>query len=136
MTETLKPIVIVVDDEPMVRRALHMHLELLGFRVLAFESAESLLANGLPADDVCLLLDMYMPGMSGLHLRRNLAESGRDLPTILMSGLDDPRTRSLMRESRPSAVLFKPFDEKTLLAALRKALGRRAKPDNRVRRAR
>lgn len=136
LMDTRKPIVIVVDDEPTVRRALQMHLELLGFGVLTFESAESLLANELPVTDACLLLDLYMPGMSGLELRRTLAESGRDLPTILMSGLDDQRTRSIMRESKPRAVLFKPFDEKALLAALRKALGRRAKPRDPARRAR
>ncbi len=136
LTETPKPIVIVVDDEPTVRRALQMQLELVGFRVLVFESAESLLANELPAGDVCLLLDIYMPGMSGLELRRTLTESGRDLPTVLMSGLDDQRTRSMMRVSKPSAVLFKPFDEKTLLVALRKAWGGRAKPRDRARRAR
>lgn len=136
LTETLKPIVIVVDDEPTVRRALQMHLELLGFRVLVFESAESVLADGLPAGDACLLLDMYMPGMSGLELRRTLAESGRDLPTILMSGLDDQRTRRMMRESKPDAVLFKPFDEKTLLVAIRKALGARVKARAQARGAR
>jgi two-component system response regulator FixJ len=95
-----------------------------------------LLTNELPVRDACLLLDIYMPGMSGLELRRTLAESGRDLPIILMSGLDDQRTRSMMRESKPHAVLFKPFDEKALLAALRKALGGWVKPHGQARRAR
>src|SRR5271170_3629139 len=84
--------VIVVDDDASVRRALRSQLQIIGFNVLDFESAEEFLASEAPADDACLLLDVYMPAMTGIELCRKLAESGRCLPTILISGRDDPQT--------------------------------------------
>jgi DNA-binding response OmpR family regulator len=67
-------------------------------------------------------LDIYMLGMSGVELCRSLAASGRQMPTILMSGLDDKKTRQIMREAKGVASLFKPFDEKALLRTIRMAL--------------
>lgn len=117
----------MVDDDSSIRAALRRQLQILGFNVLDFQSAEEFLAGELPAsDDVCLLLDVYLPGMSGIELCRNRAESGRQLPTILISGRDDRQTRKMMREANPIASLLKPFDEKTLLRAIRKALPPRA----------
>jgi FixJ family two-component response regulator len=66
-----------------------------------------------------------MQGMSGIELGRNIAASGRHFPTILTSGLDDEHTRQIMREVEPIASLFKPFDEKQLVRAIRKALRRK-----------
>jgi DNA-binding response OmpR family regulator len=60
--------------------------------------------------------------MTGIELCRNLAASGRHLPTILISGRDDDLTRQMMRKANPIAILLKPFDEKELLSAIRKAL--------------
>jgi FixJ family two-component response regulator len=114
--------VIVVDDDVSIRRALASELRILGFDVSVFKSAEELLASYLPIDNVCLLLDVYMPGMSGIELCESLAVSGRHLPTILMSGRDDEATREMMRRAEPITGLFKPFDQKTLLQAIRKAL--------------
>jgi FixJ family two-component response regulator len=114
--------VIVVDDDASIRRALGRQLRILGFDVLVFQSAEEVLVSGLPIDNACLLLDVYMPGMSGIELCQSLLASGRHLPTILMSGRDDEATRQIMRRAQPIARLFKPFDQKTLLRAIRKAL--------------
>jgi FixJ family two-component response regulator len=114
--------VIVIDDDASIRRALRTQLQILGFTVLAFQSPEDLLASGFPTDNACLLLDVYMPGTNGIELCRSLDASGRHLPTILMSGQDDRQTRQIMREAKSIARLFKPFDEKTLLRAIRKAL--------------
>jgi FixJ family two-component response regulator len=114
--------VIVVDDDTSVRRALRRQLQILGFKVLDFQSAEEFLISEFPAGDSCLLLDVYMPGMTGIELCRSLAASGRHLPTILISGSDDQRTRQMMRKANPIASLVKPFDEKKLLSAIRKAL--------------
>jgi two-component system response regulator FixJ len=118
--------VIVIDDDASIRRALRTQLQILGFTVLAFQSAEDLLASEFPTDNACLLLDVYMPGTNGIELCRSLDASGRHLPTILMSGQDDRQTRQIMREAKSIARLFKPFDEKTLLRAIRKALPNRA----------
>jgi len=114
--------VIVVDDDASVRRALRTQLQILGFNVLDFQSAEEFLTSELPTGETCLLIDVYMPGMNGVELCRSLVASGRHLPTILISGRDDLQTRQMMREANPIASLFKPFDEKTLLRAIRKAL--------------
>jgi len=112
----------VVDDDASMRRALRTHLQVLGFNVLVFQSAEDLLASEFPAVDTCLLLDVWMPGMNGVELCRNLDAAGRRMPTILMTGLDDERTTQIMREAKPVASLFKPFEEKQLIGAIRKAL--------------
>jgi two-component system CheB/CheR fusion protein len=114
--------VIVVDDDASIRRALRRQLQILGFNVLDFGSAEEFLTSEIPAGDACLLLDVYMPAMTGIELCKKMTEAGRLLPTILISGRDDAQTRKLMREAKPIASLLKPFDETSLLRAIRKAL--------------
>ena len=115
---------IVVDDDASMRRALRTQLQVLGFNVLVCQSAEELLASEFPAYDACLLLDVWMPGMNGVELCQNLAAAGRHLPTILMSGLDDERTAQIIREAGPIARLFKPFEEKQMIRAIRKSLSK------------
>ena len=112
----------MVDDDVSIRRALGRQLQILGFDVLVFQSAEDLLVSVLLIDNACLLLDVYMRGMSGIEICQSWVESGRRLPTILMSGRDDEATRQIMRQAKPIARLFKPFDQKNLLQAIRKAL--------------
>jgi two-component system, LuxR family, response regulator FixJ len=114
--------VIVVDDDASLRYALRRQLEVLGFIVLDFQSAEELLSGDLPTGNACLLSDVYMPGTNGIELCRSLAASKWHLPTILMSGSDDEQTRQMMREAYPIASLVKPFDEGSLLRAIRMVL--------------
>jgi len=122
------PTVIVVDNDLSMRRALRTQLQAAGFNVLVFESAESLLDSELAIDDACLLLDIYlMPKMSGVELCQNLAAAGRRLPTVLMSARHDELTRRIMSETKAVARLLKPFDEKALLGAIRKALRKQSK---------
>jgi FixJ family two-component response regulator len=112
----------VEDDDLSLRRALQRQLQVLGFIMLDFQSAEELLNGDLPTGNACLLLDVYLPGMNGIELCRSLAASKCYLPTILMSGRDDERTREMMREADPIASLVKPFDEESLLRAIPMAL--------------
>ena len=114
--------VIVLDDDLSVCRALKLQLEILNFNVLVFHSAEELLASEIPSEHMCLLADVYLPGMDGVSLSRHMSVHDPKVPTILMSGRDDERTARLMGEAKPVAILFKPFDQKTLLRAIRKAL--------------
>src|SRR6266436_10379807 len=72
--------VIVVDDDASMRRALRRQLQILGFDVLDFGSAEEFLTSELPTGDACLLLDVYMPAMNGIELCRKLTETGRCVP--------------------------------------------------------
>ncbi len=96
-------------------RALRRLLLAADFKVLAFDSAEAFLASKIPAGDVCLVLDIYLPGMSGIDLCRTLVASGRSLPTILMTANDNEATQKIAREAAVLATLYKPFDEDALL---------------------
>jgi FixJ family two-component response regulator len=113
--------VIVLDDDESVCRALKTQLEILGFAVRVFHNAAELLADELPSRNACLLVDVYLPGMSGIELCQRLNVEGRHLPTILMSGRDDLETKRVMRFANPIATLFKPFRQATLLRAIKRA---------------
>jgi len=104
-----------------MRRALDRLLHLLGFNVAVFDSAEAFLAIESPTSGACVLADLHLPGMSGFELCTELAESSHSIPTILMSSRNDLPTKRLMREAKPAATLFKPFDQRMLLRAIRKA---------------
>ena len=71
-----------------------------------------------PTDNACLLLDVYMPEISGIELYRNLVTSGQRLPTVLMSGRDDQEIRQIMHEAKAVACLLKPFNEELLMGAM------------------
>jgi FixJ family two-component response regulator len=114
--------VVVIDDDASMRRALRTQLQILNFDVLELDSAESFLNSESPTGEVCLLLDVYLPGMNGVELCETMAARGRSIATILISGRDDQQTRKMMRSARPIASLFKPFTEKRLLRAIQKAL--------------
>lgn len=91
-----------------MRRAVVRQLHILGFNVLDFQSAEELLATEFPTGAAYLILDVYMPAMTGIELCRTLDASGRHLRTILISGRDE-QTRKMMRDAHPVASLLKPL---------------------------
>jgi len=122
--------VVVLDDDLSVCRARKMQPESLGFEVLVIHSAECLLASRVPTQGGCLLADVYLHGMNGIELSRKLKAEGWGLPTILMSGRDDPQTLRIMREAKPIARLFKPFDEVALLRAIHRAFRRLTGPES------
>jgi FixJ family two-component response regulator len=106
-----------------MRRALRTQLQAAGFNVLVFETTESLLGDQFPTDNACLLLDIYMsPGTTGVEICHQLAAAGRQPPTVLMSACDDELTRLVLTQANAVAGLSKPFDERALLRAIRKAL--------------
>jgi FixJ family two-component response regulator len=76
----------------------------------------------MPTTDACMLVDMYLPEMSGIELCELLAESGRGLPVILITGRNDAETRRKIDQAHPVAALFKPIDEDTLLEAIASGL--------------
>jgi CheY-like chemotaxis protein len=118
----MKPTIHVIDDDASTRRALTRLILSLGFEVEVFDSAEAFLAEASPASCSCLLVDVHMPGMSGVDLCRKLAASGSTLPTILMSARADAGTKMMARSARPVTTLFKPFDEEALLSAISLAM--------------
>lgn len=102
---------------------MHRLLSSVGFQVLTFESSEALLAADLPPGDLCLLTDIYLPGVIGTELGRALNDSGRKVPVILMTARTDGQTRKLADTVEAVATLYKPFDEDALLEAINQALG-------------
>lgn len=118
------PIVIVVDDDPMVRRSLESLLKSVGLRVKTFDSAQKFLETERPQRPSCLILDVRMPGLSGPQLQERLLADQVPLPIIFISGYGTIPIS--VRTMKAGAVDFlqKPFDEQDLLDAVYKAIER------------
>ena len=123
MTET-RPIVFVVDDDLAVRRSTERLIRSIGLEVQTFTSAREFLRNPRPERPACLVLDVRMPGLSGMDLQRNLSKSGIHIPIIFITGHGDiPMS---VRAMKAGAVEFltKPFGSRGLLDAVRAAIER------------
>ena len=107
-----------MDDDESLRRALARTIRLAGFEVEAFESVEALLARGVPEGGACLVLDVGLPGIGGIELKRTLVEAGRDIPTIFITALEPADVGGPLAALAPVAVLYKPFDKEALLEAI------------------
>jgi FixJ family two-component response regulator len=122
--ETLQQqnLVVVVDDEEPVRKAVSRLLRAAGLKVRAFASGEDLLISGLLNATGCVIADIRMPGMSGLDLLAELNSRQCPIPTILITAHGDETLR--MQAMRAGAVKFlaKPVDGETLLASVQAAL--------------
>lgn len=116
----------VVDDDAAIRDALRLLLKSSGMRVETFASAEEFLGACRPPLSGCLLVDVRMPGMSGLELQERLATHGIRLPVIVITGHGD--VAMAVRAMKAGAVDFieKPFDNAALLECLRNTLARAA----------
>jgi len=114
--------VVVVDDDASVRRGLERLLGCAGYNVESFASARDFLARGDYDRPGCLVLDVRMPGQSGLDLHRVLVESHHDIPVIFITGHGD--IPMAVRAMKAGAVDFlpKPFDAQALLDAIERAL--------------
>lgn len=121
-----EPTVFVVDDDAAVRESLAMLLESAGLRVESYVSAREFLAEGDLSRPGCLILDIRMPGLSGLDLQDVLVERGVQLPVIMLTGHGD--VPAAVRAMRGGAVDFleKPFDSEVLLERIRQAFERDA----------
>ncbi len=119
--EMLK-LVAIVDDDELIRNALHGLMKEAGFRALAFASAEEFLNSGKQDHTACLIADIRMPGMSGLDLQSKLNEGHYMIPIIFITAQGDEKMR--MQALRAGAVEFltKPFDDEVLLDSVRAAL--------------
>jgi FixJ family two-component response regulator len=95
-----------------------------GFRAEAFESAEEFLRSVQMRDTNCLVVDVQMPGMSGLQLQSELAATGSDLPIIFITAFDNNDARRQAIQAGAVAFFSKPFNDEQLLQAVRTALAR------------
>jgi FixJ family two-component response regulator len=116
------PLVIVIDDDPSILRALRRLVSGAGFDVQTFERPSTLLKSALPNAQACLVVDIDLPEMNGVELCRMLAASGCTLPVILITAQTDEETRRLADEVHPVALLIKPFGRSLLINSIRSAL--------------
>jgi len=113
---------VVVDDDESVRESLPDLLRELGFAVRAFSSAKEFLSSGCVGETDFLILDIAMPEMSGPDLQLELRRSGRDIPTIFITGQKDETVRAQVLNQGAVAFLLKPFSDTALLEAVKTAL--------------
>ncbi len=115
------PKVLVVDDDASVRTGVQRLIRSAGFVVETFASAEDCL-EAWPSDNWgCLIVDIQMPGLSGLELQTKLAALGSTVPIIFITAHDDPNARSRALNGGAADFLEKPFDDEELIAAIHAA---------------
>jgi RNA polymerase sigma factor (sigma-70 family) len=117
-------IVYVIDDDPSIREAIKSLIRSVGMRVETFASAQEFMASRRPDAPSCLVLDVRMPGLSGLDLQRDLTDAAVQIPIIFITGHGDiPMS---VRAMKAGAVEFltKPFRDQDLLDAITQALER------------
>jgi FixJ family two-component response regulator len=122
--KTSDAIVFVIDDDESMREALKSLIRSVGLKVEAFASAHEFLQSRRPDLPACLILDVRMPGLSGLDLQRDLSEANIHIPIIFITGHGDiPMS---VRAMKAGAVEFltKPFRDQDLLDAIQQALER------------
>ena len=121
MTEA-ETIVFVVDDDVSMREALESLIRSAGFKVATFASAQDFLARRRADAPSCLVLDVRLPGLSGLELQKRIVEANREIPIVFITGHGDVPTS--MRAMKAGAVKFltKPFSDLDLLDSIQQAL--------------
>src|ERR1700757_4267249 len=117
-----RPLVSVVDDDESVRESLPDLLAQLGFAVKAFSSAEAFLTSDSVGQTRCLIVDIVMPGMTGIELQRELILRRQEMPIVFITAHHDETIRPLLLEPGAPDILFKPFSEAALREALNAAL--------------
>src|ERR1700744_4290998 len=114
--------IFIVDDDAMVRESIAGFLKSVGLHSQAFGSPQEFLDSQRPDGPACLVLDVRLPGMSGLDFQRGLAHAGIRIPIIFLTGYADvPMSVSAMK-SGAFEFLTKPFQDEELLQAIRQAL--------------
>ncbi|HUZ64564.1 MAG TPA: chemotaxis protein CheB [Acetobacteraceae bacterium] len=116
------PVIFVVDDDSQVRAGLREVLETAGEVVEDYASAEAFLAAYRPGRAACLLIDAYLPGMSGLHLLYTLRETGHALPAIMITGSSDVSMAVQAMKAGALDFIEKPVGRRALLAGVQRAL--------------
>ena len=114
--------VFVVDDDQAMRTSLQWLIESTGMKVLTFESADAFLAGYYPGRAGCLLVDVRMPGMSGLELQAYLTREGYRLPVIIITGHGDVAMAVKAMKAGAMDFIEKPFHDEDLLRSIRRAL--------------
>ena len=122
MNITEHPLLSVVDDDESVRESLPDLLRKLGFAARAFSSAQEFLSSDSVDETKCLILDVAMPGMTGLDLQQELTRRGHKVPIIFITAKKDINIREQAFRQGAAQVLYKPFSAAALLEALKETL--------------
>jgi FixJ family two-component response regulator len=126
MLTAVPPLVFVVDDDPSVRKSLSRLLASAGYRVEPFASAREFLTREPSTGPCCLVLDVRMPGLTGIEVQEALAASGRRMSIVFVTGhVDVPMSVKVMKGGAVD-LLTKPVDQKELLAAIARAVAKDA----------
>ena len=120
MPRTLRNVAII-DDDPAVLKALSRLLRTHAFAVVTFQSGQQFLASLLEPLPDCLILDLQMPGMTGLEIQQDLARKGIRIPTIIITAHDESGIREQCKSAGAIAYLAKPVREEALFAAVQAA---------------
>lgn len=112
----------VIDDDASVRKTTMRLIESFGFQAAGYESAELFLKSGQLHQTSCLIVDVRMPGMSGLQLQSHLAALGCKIPIIFITAYDDTVSRQQALQSGAAAFLNKPFSDEILLQTIHSTL--------------
>jgi FixJ family two-component response regulator len=119
------PLIAIIDDDSAIRESVSSLLRSMDYRAALFDSAEAFLLANAIVDADCLLLDISLPGLSGLELQRSLGGRQCRIPIIFISGkVDQPTLRRALRQGA-AAVLAKPFSDDMLLGVLEATLAPR-----------
>ena len=126
------PTIAVIDDDESVRRALRRFIDLLGYNVETFATAEEFLESFLVPDSQaeahaaeafrCVILDQHLPGMSGLELQKRLKAQGRDVAIVFITAYPNIRAQNQALLVGAIAFLDEPFEEQVFLDAVQKGL--------------
>jgi FixJ family two-component response regulator len=120
------PLVLVVDDDPSVRKGLSRLLASADYAVEAFASAQEFLAREPYPGPCCLVLDVRMPGLTGMQLQEMLAATGRRMSIVFVTGHADVPTSVKAMKAGAVDLLTKPVDVEDLIAAIQRAVTRDA----------
>jgi FixJ family two-component response regulator len=118
----LKSSIVIIDDDLLVRQALGDCVESAGYAVEAFGSAEEFLTSGATQTAACLIVDIQLPGLTGLELQGKLAEADNRLPIVFVSAQGTNANREKAMRQGASGFLSKPFRREDLLKILGEAI--------------
>jgi CheY-like chemotaxis protein len=124
-----RKLVLVVDDDPSMLKVIERTLKVHGFEAELFSCAEDFEKRANLREATCLVLDINLNGGSGIDLRRRIATSGISIPTVFITGNDNPNVRKAAYDADCSAFLVKPFPVKSLMDAIATATPEPGRPE-------
>lgn len=121
---TTKQVVYIVDDDESVRTGMARLMRSAGIEPRMFASAYEFEEAAPPEENACLIVDIHMPGKSGMDLWRDLIAKGSTLPVIFITAYDTAETRAEAKQAGGAGFFLKPVDDQALLDAIRWELSR------------